>query len=216
MPNAPPAGAPRLYAKAIPTAPATSSTSAATSQVRGDRRRSSPHQTIPLMAPAEGAQRQRAAAAAHPVGRPQVGDGRPVERQQELHRRRQHQDPDGGASSHGPWSAEPRRRLLLAAGGLGEEVQGSPRRSFAWRTARTGTPPSRRTGGDGGVDALAVDLDQDAASVAGVGDAPGEALALQPVDQGGDRRRASPDRRASSPAVSGPERSSRSSASCWR
>jgi hypothetical protein len=47
-------------AKAIPTAPATSRTAATTSQVRGARRRSSPHQPIPVIAPAKWALRTSA------------------------------------------------------------------------------------------------------------------------------------------------------------
>jgi len=74
-----------------------------------------------------------------------------------------------------------------------------------------GADPVAEQGGDPRVEALGVDLDQDAAPVVGVGDAPGEALALRvirPVTDAG----ASPVWRASSPAVSGPERSSRSRA----
>ncbi len=40
-------------ANAIPAAPATSRTTATSSQVRGARRRSSPHQAIPVIAPAK-------------------------------------------------------------------------------------------------------------------------------------------------------------------
>ena len=52
-PNAAASTTGQAGAKAIPTAPPAARVAATTSQVRGARRRSSPHQPIPVMAPAK-------------------------------------------------------------------------------------------------------------------------------------------------------------------
>src|SRR5688500_6240907 len=73
---------------------------------------------------------------------------------------------------------EPGGGLLLAAGDLGEEVEDQLELLVGVAVVQLPerTHPVGEQRGHAGVHALGVDLDQDAASVAGVGDAPGEAL----------------------------------------